>query len=307
MSRASARIATVWLAVVLAVPTLAVPALAKTHGGGHGGGGGGLSSGTGVDVSYPQCGSTLPTGQAFGVVGVNGGLANDYNACLSSEWTYALASAGTTTQPKAQAYLNTADPGNGVADWPSPSNYGNYPDATLNTPYGICTYASGSNGAGAMSTACAYVYGYDMVIGGISDGSNGVIAGDIAAFHGATGGALNAQPVWLDVETGNSWQTGSSGLSMNVADLNGMVAALRATNSAAAVGVYSTGYQWNQITGTPTGTAAGDLWGLADWVPGATTESNAVSNCGQTAFTAGTLSVTQWTSGGLDYDHSCAG
>ncbi len=304
MPRSAVRSFAVALTLALAVPALATPALAKTRGGG----GGSLSSGVGVDVSYPQCGSTLPTGQAFAIAGVNGGLANDYNSCLASEWTYALASAGTTNQAKAQAYLNTADPGNTVADWPSPSNVGNYPDPALYTPYGYCRYASGtSGGPGAMSTACAYVYGYDMVVGGISDGSNGIIAGDVSDFHTATGGTLGAQPVWLDVETGNSWQSGTSGLSMNIADLNGMVAALRSSNSAAVVGVYSTASQWNQVTGTPTGTAAGNLWDLADWIAGARTQSGAVSNCAQSAFTGGTLSVTQWTSGGLDYDHSCIG
>lgn len=305
MSRSSARTAVVALAAVLAVPALAAPALAKTHGGGHGGG---LSGGTGVDVSYPQCGSTLPTGQAFGIVGVNGGLANDYNSCLRSEWTYALGSAGTTKQAKAQAYLNTGDPGNTVADWPSPANPGSYPDSTLSdTPYGACTYASGTGGPGAMSPACAYVYGYDMVVGGISDGANGIIAGDVSEFSSATGGSLDGQPVWLDVETGNSWLSGSAGLAMNVADLNGMVAALRRSNTSAVVGIYSTAYQWNQITGTPGSGTAGNLWGLADWVPGASTQSGAVSNCTLGAFTGGGLSVTQWTSRGLDYDHSCIG
>lgn len=300
MSRSSARTATIALALTVVMSALATPALAKTHAGG----GGGLSSGTGVDVSYPQCGSTLATGQAFAIVGVNGGLANDYNSCLASEWTYALASGATTNQPTAQTYLNTGDPGNTVADWPSPSNYGNYPDSNVATPYGNCTYASGSSGPGAMSPACAYVYGYDMVAGGIDDGPNGTILGDVSAFKAATGGALSAQPVWLDVETGNSWQSGSAGLQMNVADLEGMVAALRASSTAAVVGIYSTAYQWNQITGTPT---TGTLPGLADWIPGARTHNGAVSNCTQSGFTGGTPSVAQWTSGGLDYDYSCIG
>jgi hypothetical protein len=30
----------------------------------------------GSDVSYPQCGKTLPSGQAFGIVAVNEGLPN---------------------------------------------------------------------------------------------------------------------------------------------------------------------------------------------------------------------------------------
>jgi hypothetical protein len=306
MNRSMVRVLAVVFSAAVAAPAVATPAFAKTHHGGAGGGGGTLSSGTGVDVSYPQCGTTLPGGQAFGIVGVNGGLANDYNSCLAGQWTYASGSTGTTNQAKAQTYLNTADPGNGVADWPSPANYGSYPDPSV-TPYGSCTYASGGSGPGAMSTACAYVYGYDMVVGGISDGTNGIVTGDVNAFKAATGATLNAQPVWLDVETGNSWLSGSTGLSMNIADLNGMVDALRATNSAATVGIYSTSYQWNQITGTPTASTAGNLWALPDWVAGATTQSGASSNCAQTAFTGGTLSVSQWTSGGLDYDYSCIG
>jgi hypothetical protein len=305
MPRTSVRLATILIAAAATLPALAPSALAKAHGGA--GGGSATPSGIGVDVSYPQCATKLASGQAFGIVGVNGGLANDYDPCIGSEWSYALASGGTTQQAKAQAYLNTGDPGNSVADWPSPSNYGSYPDLALGTPYGSCTYASGSSGAGAMSTSCAYIYGYDMVVGGISDGSSGTVTGDNRAFHSATGGSLSAQPVWLDVETGNSWQSGSSGLSLNVADLNGMVAALRASNSAATVGIYSTAYQWNQITGTPVGAAAGNVSGLTDWVPGATTQSGAVSNCRQAGFTGGGLALTQWTSSGLDYDYSCAG
>ena len=308
MRRPVSRALAVAFVIVMLGPGLATPALAKTHPGGGGGkGAGALLAGTGVDVSYPQCGSSLPSGQAFGIVGVNGGLANDYNPCLASEWTYASTSTGSTKQAKAQTYLNTADPGNGVADWPSPTNFGSYPGGTSTPSYGSCAYASGNSGAGAMSTACAYIYGYDMVVGGISDGTNGIVAGDVNDFHTATGATLNVQPVWLDVETGNSWQSGSLGLSMNTADLNGMVDALRATNSSASVGVYSTSYQWNQITGTPTGTAAGNLAGLGDWVPGASTQSGAAGNCALTTFTAGTISVTQWTSGGLDYDYSCLG
>ena len=61
--------------------------------GGHGGPGGGTGTGTstpsaGNDVSYPQCGSTLPGAPAFGIVGVNGGLANDLNPCLGPSSSY---------------------------------------------------------------------------------------------------------------------------------------------------------------------------------------------------------------------------
>jgi hypothetical protein len=72
------------------------------------------STATGNDVSYPQCGRSLPSGQAFGV---NDGLANTTNPCLAKEITWAQKSTGTTSQPPASLYVNTANPGNlGVAD-----------------------------------------------------------------------------------------------------------------------------------------------------------------------------------------------
>ena len=297
-----------------ATPAFAVATHAKTHGGGGGGGGGtggtGGTSNTGIDVSYPQCGASLPSGEAFAIVGVNGGLANNYNSCLNSQFTYAQKSTAVTKQAPAQLYVNTADPGNGVGDWPSPSQLGAY--NSTSTPSGTCTFANGTSGAGANSPGCAYIYGYDMV-SGIRYGTSNVI-GDVQAFKNATGATLTNYPVWLDVETGNSWQSASTtgGLAMNIADLQGMVDALNAAavtasgTNAKQVGIYSTGYQWSQITGTPTATAAGNLSGLPDWIPGASTQSGAVSNCSQTAFTAGLVTITQWAAS-LDGDYSCIG
>lgn len=284
---------------------LTTPVWAAGH---HGGGG---KTATGLDVSYPQCSDTLPTGEAFAVVGVNGGLANDYNSCLASEFSYAEASTGATKQAKAQSYLNTADPGNTVADWPSPAQLGGY--GSTSTPSGTCGYATGTSGPGADSTGCAYVYGYDMVQGityATGGGSTATVMGDLAAFHQATGSQLYSFPVWLDVETANSWQSGSAGLAMNVAALQGMVDAVKAAASAASatwsVGVYSTASQWNQITGTP-GSGGGNLAGVPDWIPGASTVSGAASNCSLASFTAGPVTITQWFGHPYDGDYSCAG
>ena len=84
----------------------------------HSGSGG--SANTGNDVSYPQCNKSLPSSHAFGIVGVNDGIANTTNPCFSSELAWAASSTGTTSQPKASLYVNTANPGNlGVADWPA--------------------------------------------------------------------------------------------------------------------------------------------------------------------------------------------
>ena len=301
-------------ALAAAVCLSASPAWAASgsHGGGGGGGGGGGSLTTGIDVSYPQCADTLPTGEAFAIVGVNGGLANDYNSCLSTEFAYAEQSTGTTGQAKAQTYVNTADPGNTVADWPSPSQLGAYGSAT--TPSGTCGYASGSTGPGADSSGCAYIYGYDMVQGityATSASSTATVAGDVSVFHRDTGAELYASPTWLDVETANSWQSGTAGLAMNVADLQGMVDAVHAAASAAGtkaapIGVYSTSYQWGQITGTP-GSSGGNLANIPDWIPGARNQSGALSNCSLPSFTAGAVTVTQWFGHPYDGDYSCTG
>ena len=283
-----------------------------SHGGGGGGGGGGSSSTltTGIDVSYPQCGDSLPAGEAFVIVGVNGGVANDYNSCLASEFAYAQTSTGVTKEVPAQTYLNTGDPGNTVADWPSPGQLGAY--GSTSTPSGTCDYAIGTSGAGADSLGCAYIYGYDMVrgISYATSTTSGNIAGDVSDFNSATGQALYSFPTWLDVETANSWQTGSAGLAMNVADLQGMVDAIHAAAGAAtpAIGVYSTSYQWGQITGTP-GSSGNNLYGLPDWIPGARGQSGAASNCKLAPFTGGSggVPVTQWFGHPYDGDYSCFG
>jgi hypothetical protein len=300
------------VAVVVLTASPAFAAGPPTHGGGRGGGsgGGGSTTPTGIDVSYPQCpGTSLPAGEAFAIVGVNGGLANDYNSCLAAEFSYASGLTKATSQPVAQLYVNTADPSNTVADWPYGTDYlgtdplGAYPAST--TPYGPCTGKDAT-------AACAYVYGYDMVAGVNGDDSKDNddasnndgdvdIPGDLAYFQGQSGATASGYQWWLDVETGNSWQSGSSGLQMNVADLEGMVAAFQA-NGVTSVGVYSTSSQWNTITGTPT---SGTLSSLPDWIPGARSLGGAESNCSLHPFTNGGVAVTQWFGHPYDGDYAC--
>ena len=301
--------------VCMLVVATAVPAFAAKPGSG---GGGSSSTPTGNDISYPQCGSSLPSSPAFGIVGVNDGRANDLNPCLGpsksypsytqSELYWAVASStgstptGSTPQPKASLYVNTGDPGNVyngtlIGDWPQLGT----------TPYGSCTTTSvttstGTAIAGENSPACAWQYGY-------------ISATQDAAWLTSAADAINAQettvavsdapgsyPWWLDVETANTWQSGTSGKAMNVADLQGMIAALQAA-SVATVGAYSTSSQWNTITGGTT-SASGSLWNIPNWIPGARTLSGAKSNCTQTSFTGGTVSATQWASH-PDGDYAC--
>lgn len=271
------------------------------------------STPVGNDVSYPQCGGRLPSGQAFGIVGVNDGLANNLNPCLGpsaaypgyrqSELYWAQAtSSGVLHQARAQLYVNTADPGNWyndqpIADWPTSGT----------TPYGTCTRTTMTDSAGTSytvgqdSTACAYQYGEDRVRQDLSD-----VGGAVSSINGQETSTpmpgATTYPYWLDVETANSWLSGSSGTAMNVADLQGMVDAFHGAG-VSSVGIYSTSSAWQQITG---GSAAGSLGGLNDWVPGAANLAGAQSNCRQASFTGGALSLTQWTAK-YDDDYSCFG
>ena len=183
----------------------------------------------GYDVSYPQCGTVLPTGQAFGVVGVNGGTAVKANPCLSTQLRWAAGSSGAVpTQPKVQLYLNTANPGrvlDEVTTWPTSGQ----------NRYGVCD--------GENTAACSYQYGVERAMNGVRN----IFAPAARAAGLPTGPA--GYTWWLDVETGNTWQAGSSAaLTRNRATLEGMTDFL--TSLGARVGVYSTGRQWRQIVGT---------------------------------------------------------
>lgn len=232
------------------------------------------AAGVGNDVSWPQCGKALPKGPAFGIVGVNNGLANTTNPCLATQLTWAGSSSGTTGQPKVQLYVNTANPGLAGSWWPTSNTYAG---TKVFNPYGDCK----TNDVGP---ACSYMYGWakaydDAYIRGISNPS--------------------AYTWWLDVETGNSW---SGDKVANRADLEGMVAFFSSIN--AKTGIYSTATQWSQIAGTVP--AASPLFTLPSWLAGARTLTAATRNCSNAALTAGgSVSLTQYVSGGHDYDYSC--
>jgi hypothetical protein len=265
---------------------------------------------TGNDLSYPQCGTTFPVSPAFGIVGVNGGLANDLNPCLGTSGTYLqselywanAATTGATSQPKASLYLNTADPGNiysslPIGDWPTS---GSTPDGDCTTT--TVTTGKGTFTVGANSTACAWQYGYSKAAQDVTWLSAAASAITSQSPPVSAPAAASAYPWWLDVETDNTWLGGTSGQAMNIADLQGMIAALQQAG-ATTVGVYSTSAQWKTITGG-TGASSGSLSGIPDWIPGARTLSGAKSNCALASFTAGKVTLTQW-AGRPDNDYAC--
>lgn len=229
---------------------------------------------TGNDVSWPQCGKSLPKGQLFGIVGVNNGLANATNPCLATQLAWANTSTGLSVQPKVSLYVNTANPGLAGSWWPTSNVYGG---TSVNNPYGQCN--------GTDTAACAYMYGYakafdDANIRGISNPSS---------FRW-----------WLDVETINSWESNTA---RNVADLEGMTAYF--TSIGAQVGLYSTATQWNQITGNSV-MLNSNLNGLMSWLAGARNLSDAKNKCDLPALTlGGFVMLTQYVATQTDFDYSC--
>ncbi len=167
------------------------------------------SSSTGYDISFPQCGFTYPTLNAytFGMVGVTSGHAFRNNPCFGSEYAWA-----THTASPESVYLNLNE------DIGVTALYGD------TGPYGTC---------GPDDRCHALNYGYNAAS---------------SAYTYATQQAPTfvAQMWWLDIETENSWS--ESDLSLNQDIITGALRFLHDEHHFM-VGIYSTPAMWKEITG----------------------------------------------------------
>ncbi|HVC39854.1 MAG TPA: hypothetical protein VNH20_07800 [Candidatus Dormibacteraeota bacterium] len=248
---------------------------------------------SGADISYPQCGAALPFGRAFGVVGVNGGRADTLNPCLSEELAWAVEqTTGASPQPRASVYLNTGDPGTSylgqpVPDWP---RSGDSPDGSC-LPQVALPHVLGP---GQTSVACAWVFGF------MKAEQDTIWLGQAAAL--ARLPSKPAQyPFWLDVETSNTWQDSTS---MNQADLEGMVAALRVAG-VTRIGVYASPQQWLEIAGASQTSSSGPLYPLQSWILGAGSQGAAQNECQGPPLTGGKVLLAQFPLGPFDGDVAC--
>ena len=242
--------------------------------------GGGSRPTTGYDVSYPQCSGSYPSNPLFGIVGVNGGLANNANPCLSGELHWARATLGQKrpTQPPVSLYIDTANPGgHQVADWPRGGT------APL---YGACN--------GLLTNACSYLYGEQRA---------GRSYRLVAALDPV--GARTA-PWWLDVELAATW---AGTYQLNTAALQGFIAGLLNAGATGPIGIYSTSAQWHEITGLTAQTTPTAFNGrLPDWVAGTkATLTQARQNCTNGGFTGVAPTLAQYRIGLPDADLRCSG
>ncbi|MFN2568798.1 MAG: hypothetical protein ABR564_04255 [Candidatus Dormibacteria bacterium] len=242
----------------------------------------------GYDISYPQCGGPFPSGPAtVGIVGVNGGRVYSANPCLGTgDGPSELAWAYSVTGGTPAFYANTANPGPRVSThWPSGQ-----------TSPKVCAATFPKND----STACAYDYGWNAA----RDSYNDAVTAE-QQLYGASAHSPALRQWWLDVENSNSWETleygGRASYKANdTATVQGGVAYLRSVG-VSGVGIYSTSYQWGQITGGASLDAT-----IPDWVAGAADASQAAAFCSSTySFSGGSVNLSQYQSGGFDVDRRC--
>ena len=282
---------------------------------------GGSDPWTGVDISWPQCGKTLPTGMAYAIVGVNGGTAATTNECLATQlaWASSTTTGANSNQPKVQLYVNTANPGEvleeyQVTTWPTNNIDGRlrdssdpaYPDS-LN-PHGTCERTEGNYNGYTNDLACSWQYGWNRAVEAV----------DLRFKPAAQTARLNEKAAayhwWLDVETMNSWQDAGTpeAYARNTASLEGMKQAFT-VEGVTKVGLYSTSYQWGQIVGNTlnppwgeTPVAGANLIGLDSWLAGASSATEAKNRCTtHSGLTGGPVVLNQYIVRNLDHNYSC--
>ena len=141
------------------------------------------TSGFGYDISYPQCGKTLPSSAAFAVVGVNGGSPFKANPCLGEQFRWVR-----RVKADYAFYVNSSNPGPSHKQWGKP---GYYP----------C-------GGGAAEWNCAYNFGR-------------AAGKDAYNYAARVTSAVAGHRFWVDVETANTWS--KTNIASNIAVLQGMI------------------------------------------------------------------------------------
>ena len=237
----------------------------------------------GYDISFPQCSSNLPTPVGFGIVGVNDGHPFSVNPCLARELQWATS----TLTASPEFYANTANPG--------PVNNASWP--TLQQTPQVCF--------GANSVACSYDYGWNAARGSFD---NAVVAETQIGTPSPSAAAAQAR-WWLDVESGNAWETirttngpTSAAFANDDAVMQGELAYF-ASAGVTSVGVYSTTSQWIGLMGVTGSTFAA----TKAWMTGYATLAAAQAACApaSASFTGGRVAMIQYPSIGLDGDYRC--
>ncbi|WFR66526.1 hypothetical protein P9139_17370 [Curtobacterium flaccumfaciens] len=250
---------------------------------------GSSGSGFGADVSWPQGGSpaSYPTGQAFGIVGVNNGLATTTNPYLARQLTWAKASAGGTSQPKVQLLREHGQPG----------------PVLRGQPLGVSSLLADEqrrprreDGEQPLRHVCRRDSGAHLHAVLVDVRVEPRLRGRAEPRRGLPG----SYRWWLDAETDGSWQKTTA---LNRATLEGMTAYF--TKLGAQVGVYSSPSEWSTLFGAVPSSST--LYKLPTWrAIGPATAATAQAACAAAPFVAGgRTTIVQYVTGKSDSDVSC--
>lgn len=241
------------------------------------------------DLSFPQCIGTLPrsTSGSVGVLGTNNGIAYSTNPCLSREleWAKRLSSAPAF-------YANTGNPGPAIAKhWPIGQ-----------AGPRVCSAASPN------SIGCSYDYGWNAARQSFSSATDAAQRLHHIDRSDARRRVANVD-WWLDVETMNTWLAvdGVPSRAAQVRDTAAIVGEMESLRylGVSQVGIYSTSYQWNVITGGAKVTA-GQFGATPQWLAGYESKAAAITGCDGAAFMVSRVHMTQYlASDGFDADIIC--
>ena len=206
----------------------------------------GVYTGSGYDISYPNCTvtSAFPATD-FAIIGLGGGRPFTTSKCLGSEWK------NNSTQPDESLYFNTGYAGAYAKNITTACQ-----NESSNAPI-----PAGTPSHTARTETQAWEIGCSE-----ADFASSKAPGTPAAW-------------WADIETGNSWSTNTG---LNDFAIDGIVyqmSTLKTTGGAPAGGIYSTPSNWAQIAGS--GFVAYPAI-QADWEP-VPTNSSVAATC-STAF-----------------------
>ncbi|MHB2022862.1 MAG: hypothetical protein ACYCO3_05980 [Mycobacteriales bacterium] len=204
-----------------------------------------LAGTSGFDVSYPNCGASLPTGDTFAIVGVGDGRPFTTYTCVGAEWS----AAENATSATPSLYFNTGYAG----------AYGHDIETA-------CTNEVGSAGVFGSLRGHALTQAQQAWEIGCSE-----------AYYAYTKEPGTPTTWWADVETGNSWSTNTS---LNQYAIDGISYQMQQPLLGGG-GIYSSPTMWARITGsatwaptppvpgnwvTGTGGCTSTFGGVANWV-----------------------------------------
>lgn len=224
-------------------------------------------SGSGFDVSYPQCSVTsYPNG--FAIVGLGGGRPFTTSTCFAAQWSavsvWTAKNIGSATPTTPSLYFNTG-----------------YAVAYAKEITATCKTAATNNVPIAPGTS-SHLANVETQAWEI---------GCSEADYAASVSGVSPSMWWADVESGNSWSTNQS---YNQFTIDGLAYQMSVSSSSTPWGFYSTTSSWDKLVGS-TFIATPSIY--ANWQPG---------SCGpSSAFSSGAslwLAQSTGTVGGLTFD-----